>query len=185
MKIYICGTACLFKSTIISRLHAQGFKTKAGDYKEACNKYSFLSNKAADQVMTTIYNAYVILNEEEGAVHDRSVIDTIVYDCLFRNVPADKFITYIEKFKILNEKWLQSNYFIFVVAGDEAKTLERMIKRNNGIDMLTIDYVKKQNMYFTLAANVLGKEIVSIVEFSDMENVVQKIINDCHLNVNV
>ncbi|QDL57064.1 TMK [Dione juno nucleopolyhedrovirus] len=178
MKSYICGTACLFKSTIILKLKSQGYKAKVGDYKEACDKYAFLKNKAADEIMTTVYNAYTILNEVEGAVHDRCVIDAIVYDCLFRDVPIDKFAKYIENVKVLNEEWLKSNYFVFLIAGDEAQTLDRMVKRANGIDVMTIEYVRKQNEYFTLAATVLGKEIVPIFEFDDMNIVVEKIMNN-------
>ncbi|AKR14204.1 dUTPase [Dasychira pudibunda nucleopolyhedrovirus] len=175
MKSFICGTACLFKSTIILRLKSQGYKAKVGDYKEACDKYAFLKNKACDPVLTTIYNAYTVLNEEEGAVHDRCVIDAIVYDCLLKNMPTDEFCAYIEKFKMLNEKWLTSNYFIFLVAGNAAQTLDRMLKRNNGIDEMTIEYVEKQNTYFALAARLLKKELVTIFEFNDMEVVVNKI----------
>nr|ARX71994.1 dutpase-like protein [Erinnyis ello granulovirus] len=180
MKTYICGTACLFKSTIISNLKSQGYKAKVGDYKETCDKYSFLKNKVDDPIMSVIYNAYTILNEKEDAVHDRCVIDAIVYDCLFKNVDVADFSVYMERFKLLNEDWLKSNYFLFVVAGDEAKTLERMIKRNNGIDLMTIDYVKKQNMYFTLAANILGKEIIPISDFDDTKIVLNK-IKDNHV----
>lgn len=179
MKSYICGTACLFKSTIVSRLKSQGYKARVGDYKEACDKYSFLKNKAKDHVMTTIYNSYTILNEKDGAVHDRCVIDAIVYDCLFQNVPLKEFTAYMEKFKFLNAEWLKSNYFIFLIAGDASKTLNRMLQRNNGIDLMTIDYVNKQNEYFTLAANILEKDIVPIFEFNDMEIVLNK-INENH-----
>lgn len=179
MKSYICGTACLFKSTIVSRLKSQGYKARVGDYKEACDKYSFLKNKANDHVMTTIYNSYTILNEKDGAVHDRCVIDAIVYDCLFQKVALKEFTAYMEKFKILNAEWLKSNYFIFLIAGDASKTLNRMIQRDNGIDLMTIDYVNKQNEYFTLAANILEKDIVPIFEFNDMEIVLNK-INENH-----
>nr|WUR10785.1 TMK [Calliteara abietis nucleopolyhedrovirus] len=183
MKAYLCGTACLFKSTVLHKMKTRGFKTKPGDYKEACDAYRFFANKTVDPIVSIVYNSYVILNEEDGAVHDRCVIDSIVYDCIFGEKTDAEFEHYMLNFRAVNQKWLDRNQFVFLCSGDDEATLKRMKNRNNGIDKLDIAYVQIQNKYFERAAKLLDKPMMLVSSEKDIDGIVS-IVSKIALSVN-
>lgn len=187
MKAYICGTACLFKSSIVSILRDRGYSAKVGDFKEACDEFPFLRGKGQGDedgiILGNIYNAYTLLSEIDGAVHDRSVLDGIIYDCMFRKIDMPVFTRHISNFKRMNERWLMENYFMFLLSGDDEGTLERMLRRNNGIDIMTLDYVEQQNRYFGAAARILEKDVMYVHGPDDILKIVSKIVSNFPLEI--
>lgn len=56
------------------------------------------------------------------------------------------------------------DYYIFFINADAKMTLNRMSERNNGLDILSVDYVAVQNKVFMEIAKCLPRDCYHVIQ---------------------
>lgn len=110
-------------------------------------------------------------------VYDRSFLASYCYSIIFDSSKwvynVDSGVEELVDFKLPKEILLYMKKLgdiIIFIAGDPEYTLQLMNKRANGIDILTVDYILRQNIIFTRLADLLGApKIIIDVDISREE----------------
>ena len=149
------------------------------DYAEFMSLYKFKPLSAANSVLFSIWRFNEIKTYDKNLNHvcDREPISGYIYQLVFSDATLDEIEEHFIKFKDLN---LNNDWFSFILVikeGAEDEALEKMIKRNNGIDIIDIKYIKRQNEIFRLWAKIMGYPIFEVDFSNDFDEEQNNIIN--------
>lgn len=149
--IALGGVACTTKTTILKQLaQLPNVQVHYEDYKEISDKFTF-----DPSVGSLLFAAYRTQSAEAykqdvTSVHifDRQPMEALVYSCL-HNKLNDEAVT--SSFETCRDMGLLQGWKCIVfkaTAGTENFVTRAMIKRDNGIDVYTDNYVSEQNRLF-------------------------------------
>lgn len=175
------GVACNFKTSSLTQLHnmCPDIIPMYCDYAEFNNQYGHKDIGNGMQTrhlpeFNSIYTAWFRQQSYElNAVYDRFPSSSLLYSLIFRRATDAE---YLAVFAMMDEFKLLQQWKILVILpkeGDETLVLQAMIKRANGIDDLSVDYVLEQRKAFKMFADYFNLKIV-YVSFTN----VQKSINE-------
>lgn len=179
--IYIDGVACTGKTTFLKKLKSDGVSVGLLDY------FEFLQNNPLlGDLTNSMYSAWLANHHQWYDVIDRSLYSNMLYNFIFKLMGAtddeyDNIVDCLTKF-LKNLRPLNGDKIYILLVREEqfAAVVENMERRNNGIDVLTIDYVKTQNFVFDLFADCLGlkKVYIDVYDFeSSYKNLYDEIKN--------
>lgn len=134
MKLYLDGVACTGKTSIIKKLKRDGYSVGLLDF------YEFRVENGPD--CDSFYPSWYSSREKLYDVVDRSPLSPVLYRVI-HNKDAE-FSSIIPLLKPVD-----GTILVFTTApGQEQHVVDAMKARNNGIDVLEVDYVKRQNKIF-------------------------------------
>lgn len=167
-RIFFEGVACLGKTTLLRKIQAMsGFEDEVlfTDYFEFCEKTGDVLNTVHTKEKFSIFNTWYnkLLNDSSAKFIDRSPLSGSFY----RWINGDYSDEYIKRALHLYEATGIFEGYLYVVflpmEGTETYLLENMKRRNNGIDMYTLDYIKNQIHVFKLIIETFPKYVKMIV----------------------
>ncbi|EZG42930.1 AAA domain protein [Gregarina niphandrodes] len=167
------GTACLGKTTVLQRLAGEGFSVVVGDYAEDCIQYNVFRDKDLNNVLELAYMLFQFSKLKPNTLHDRGPLSSLAYrmvhDILNRRHSLQDFeILFAQLPAQLWNTFRQLNTFM-VVEHDIKGGLQRMILRNNGIDVMSEEYIDVQNRVFEFLANYTGAKVIVHKQGESME----------------
>ncbi|QUJ09288.1 thymidylate kinase [Gynaephora ruoergensis nucleopolyhedrovirus] len=178
--ISLGGVACTTKTTILSKLKGKlnDIEIHSEDYKELNDEYQFDPRTGG-----MMFASYRCLNDERyrkdyGKVHvfDRHPMEALVYATLHQKAnDADT----LKQFEICRKMKLCENWKMFVLSPSlecVSRVTEMMIKRNNGLDVYSNEYVFDQIKRFEKWLKVMGGEKIEIDSCLDLDEQQNKII---------
>lgn len=167
MFIALDGVACTSKTTILRKLkdtHPQ-LKIHLCDYYELSQQYGFNGHPSDPLVYMGV--RYAELNQcDMNKIHifDRSAVAAICYQHIFdEHMTETNIIRECHRMTStpLMEPW--KNTLILVSKPDqEERLVELMINRSNGIDICTVDFVKRQNIFFRIWAKFFNYPVYEV-----------------------
>ncbi len=187
MKIYIDGVACLGKTSFLLETQEKYGK----DTVKLTDFYQFQEIiKLPKELVDSGYNCWFRqqTNEDESKtlIIDRSTYSNFIYSMIFKNIPLEDGRKYLQQLKESSQdssnetshEKLDVILFIVPKPGQEEMVLELMIKRNNGIDVLSLDYISSQINFFKMAAEVLDMPIfeIDVTNFSKSYKEIKKYV---------
>lgn len=155
-KIIIGGTACVGKSRYLSDKGKYfAFPIVHGDYFNHQKEYPMLEGLGDDPIKSILYLNLIMNKQKAGHIHDRGIIDIIVYQLIW-NIRHEKY-GLLEAERRLRSilKMLTFDdvvYIIIIWGGRLDRLMERMQKRNNGIDWMDCNYINYQDRLFSVVA---------------------------------
>lgn len=162
--VFLDGTACCGKSTILRKLHAEGYAVVIGDYYEHCQENALWRQKTQSRHLDLMYNAYTFTRVRLGAAHDRSPLSNCAYAYIFAlmdgSLTESSFAD--ELIRIPPDFWsfYQDCLYVIVIDRNEEEVVARMIQRNNGLDVCSKQYVYCQAVVFEHLAMYLPNCVV-------------------------
>src|SRR5699024_5103481 len=84
-SVFIEGTSCTFKTTILSRLEAEGYPCVTGDFAEHAARHPGPRKQLSDQAMKLVYLTYLYLDHKPYCIIDRTWFATVVYSIVNRS----------------------------------------------------------------------------------------------------
>lgn len=162
MFITLEGVACTGKTTLLQRLFRPNCRVHLSDYHEMGIALG-LQGGCADALIYTSVRAsrFQPTREEPPLVHyfDRSNFASVAYAHIFRpgGFSPELLRADCERLKAAGvmKPWART-LVLLTKPGQEADLVERMARRNNGLDLVTEDYVRRQNEAFRIWAEVFG-----------------------------
>lgn len=149
MKIYIEGVAALGKTSFIKALNESpvGIPAVPGDYYEFCEATRRENTSETRALFQTTY-----LNRPNG-VYDRSPFSTLFFNMVFKEMAGETYEELMSNTcKQLNAFLGSNEVIIMLIPTEELRAQEivdRMTSRQNGIDVLTKEYVFAQIKVFS------------------------------------
>lgn len=160
-KIYLEGTACVGKTSAAKWFKEFGMESDIGDYAEHCKKHPMWRDKDKSIYLASMYGLKVALQSVKPGIQDRTPFASLVYTFLFDNLAnasgdADYWAMVADDFSLTNyievemvRELLKPNAFVYIFTAKHPDDIvNRMIVRNNGIDLKTNEYVWAQNALF-------------------------------------
>lgn len=165
-SLYLEGTSCTFKSTILRSLEAEGYPCLAGDFAEHSEKFPYFRRQIAERVPSLLYLAYLFYDFEPYHVIDRTWVANVVYSIVNRVEPEeveDACNHVLEEIPSEMKAILRKMPVLIVIEGRPEDNHARMVRRDNQIDTNeSIDYILKQNTAFTMFAEAFFWPVVKI-----------------------
>ncbi|QOD39978.1 Maph15 [Matsumuraeses phaseoli granulovirus] len=184
------GVACTTKSTILSRLDRDyRYNVHLIDYKEISDQLGLRNDPTLDGIIYLMYrDNYKVPKNFCRHVFDREPTSALLYRFVQFNsddATVRKYCTLVKKMGV-NKHW--TSIILLPRQGQEDIVVELMKKRNNGIDWLNVEYVKRQCRIFTIWADVMDYDVVYIDYNKNLHEQQTNIINKihemcCHENV--
>lgn len=144
------GVACTTKTTILKRLNAhQDLCVHYSDYKEMSDQFQF--NTALSGMLYGMYRMRydeTSANEECINVYDRQPAAAVLYQCIFNDADDDELHKTFVDIKKLGLIDRYQSVVVLVEPEQASLVVDMMRKRNNGIDIMTDEYVLRQNHVF-------------------------------------
>ncbi|AKN80773.1 hypothetical protein [Diatraea saccharalis granulovirus] len=180
------GVACTTKTTILKKLHKDNisqFRVHRVDFKEISDKLKLGADPALDSMLFIAYRSTYQVNKNYKNVFDREPVAGLLYRLIFLNSDEktiEKYCTYIKMMKI-NRGW--KSIILLPIDGQEDIVVNMMLLRNNGIDWLDPEYVRRQTKVYKIWARVMNYDVVyidftkNITEQQDF--IITKLINLC------
>lgn len=145
--VYLDGVACVGKTSLLRQLQQEGYNTGFLDFCE----FRAEIGPGHDE----LYPVWYSQRSHQFAVIDRSPVANILYKVVY-----DETLL-IEN--VVNTLHVDGKLIVFLTRpGEESLVVEAMRRRANGIDTLSIAYVKRQNEIFRAFAEHTGATIVEI-----------------------
>lgn len=182
MKIALEGSACLGKSSCINSLAKMGFPVVKGDFANHITEFECLKTKKHSSVIQGAYGIFLNARAKDGHLHDRSPLANIVYDLIHKVLEnyqtEESAYEEIEQTIPLLRPMLRE-WFIIILESDETNQglLARMQKRNNGIDIMSLEYVRLQNNFWSFIARQLGLLCLRTSDWSALHFEVARLVN--------
>ncbi|ABM45763.1 unknown protein [Spodoptera frugiperda multiple nucleopolyhedrovirus] len=150
-RLALGGVACTTKTTLLKKLDkkSNNISVHLSDYKEFNDEY-----KMDHRVGSLFWIAHRLMTDDRDVdnktlnVYDRHPMESLVYEAIRRDINLEDSCKIFEQSAKMNffDDW--KLVFLRVKPGTESHVVKMMRKRNNGIDLITEDYVKKQNERF-------------------------------------
>lgn len=182
MKIALEGTACLGKSSCIDTLAEMGFPVIKGDFGDHIKQFNCLKTKKYSSIIQGAYGIFLNTRSQDNHLHDRSPLANIIYDLIHQVLEEQQTeeAAYedLEKIMPLLRPMLR-DWFVIVLESSETDEhlLNRMKKRNNGIDVMSLEYVRLQNNFWNFLANKLGLLRLCVSDWPTLHFEVARLVN--------
>lgn len=132
--VYLDGVCCLGKTTLLKELEKEGYTVAFTDYCEFKEKFEQFLN-----IGNPFYTQWHRIKSLGMQYVDRSPLANLLYACIFANEPPELFD------ELLSNLEVSENIVVMLpMPSSFHRLLEKMIERNNGIDILDISYIQKQ-----------------------------------------
>lgn len=121
---------------------------------------------------------YAIKQRTTAGIYDRSAFSVLIYQIIGKFLETNylEIFNQIKELNLINEN---DKFLIILPLEKNYNTiLQIMTKRNNGLDDLSIDYVKNQHKVFLEFANFFNFPTV-IINHLEPEHSIEKIQNTC------
>ncbi|EZG43553.1 hypothetical protein GNI_167180 [Gregarina niphandrodes] len=170
--VAVDGTACVGKSTLLSRMKEEGFAVVVGDYAEDCGRYPLFRGKAQDKFLELAYFSYQWGKLQPNHVHDRGPLSALAYALIVDVMAGER--TLEEARRVIRETpagvWapLSGIRTIILLEDDAEEAVARMRRRANGIDTMSTRYVMVQNEVFATLAERVGACVLHHRKGQDM-----------------
>lgn len=138
-SVYLEGTACCFKTSLLKEFEKMGYNTVFNDFFEQVQMYPDHVHKHSSPQIAAYANLVENINfAKRGDLYDRSPFASIIYKSIFERLPLDfdKLPKYCDLLVVV------------VIDSNIKGVVDRMKKRNNGIDLFSEQYVETQNKLF-------------------------------------
>jgi len=167
-SVFIEGTSCTFKTTILSRLEAEGYPCVTGDFAEHAARHPGLRKQLSDPAMKLVYLTYLYLDHKPYCIIDRTWFATVVYSIVNRSTVdsvASECLDNVYDIPIDVITSLQSMPVLVILESKPEENLARMQHRGSNIDCNeSVDYIIKQNIAFRVFANAFHWETITRLE---------------------
>lgn len=166
-RIYFEGVACLGKTTLLKKIQKiPGFEDDIllTDFFEFTQLLGSELNSVCTKEKFSIFTAWKnkLLNKSSAKFVDRSPLSTTFY----RWINGDYSDEYIKQALHLYESTGMFENYLYLVflptEGTNSYLIENMKSRRNGIDIYTVDYIKRQMNVFKLLVDTLPKHVKTI-----------------------
>lgn len=168
-SIIVSGVAGCYKTTAITKFGTlfSNVKSVLFDFAEDCKKYkNFLQNDVSTRTLYATFKCQQFneINNKKSdkiMVFDRSILDSTLYNLIhyemenrrseIEDVQWDGIMKRIEIYKLMKETLNFDNWTMLLVVPSQnsmKQVVENMKTRNNGIDILSLEYVKVQRQIF-------------------------------------
>lgn len=193
MYHFIDGTAGLGKTTLLKSLQNMGLDVVFGDYHEDCLNHPQFRDKVVVPRLDLEYQIHVLSRQKRGAIHDRPLWANVVYTYILQYLAAspEKRAFLVQEFSDACRRTfinLPTSYYnvLNIICNDSQAPLlvDRMLKRSNGIDLMSIDYVIAQNLFFRLLAENSNFKLLVLEDINDFDYLHSQVKNllgiDCN-----
>lgn len=137
---FIDGTACLGKTTLLKKLEF-AIPVLKGDYLENCRENPIWLSKSFNPMLSTLYDHFCWSRAKPLCLMDRTPVAAMLYDLIFKDSFELSFEDWVSEttpmlvsFTVLPQIYSNWHGLINIFNGNEDIMVERMKKRNNGID---------------------------------------------------
>ncbi|EZG42839.1 putative DUTPase, partial [Gregarina niphandrodes] len=169
----IDGTACLGKTSVLRRISLQYPKVVIGDFAEDVRLYPVFKDKNTDGAIDIAYTIFQLSKLQAGSIHDRGPLSALTYSLIFSIIEGRRSMQQTEDLiaQFPKEMWEipKRMQTIIVLEDDPQSCLERMRLRNNGLDIMTMEYVRVQNEVFKLIASRINAKTLTRKKEEAME----------------
>lgn len=160
VKIFIDGVACLGKTSFLKKIERQcGIPVKFTDYFEFQEQI-----RLPVELIDAGYNFWFNneTDESQPLLVDRSRYSNFIYSLIRQKFSVEEGKRCLCELKKISTDRRDLIIFIIPKVGQNSLVLDLMKKRQNGIDILEIEYVENQVNFFKIAADVLAMPIFEI-----------------------
>lgn len=177
MKVVLEGVACLGKTTVSTMIATRtDYKVALVDYAEFHNTTKNL--KLAEKIFDSLYIAWYNKNSMTGHLIDRSPVSNVLYGLIYAgssDEECEDAFRGIKALGILDDL----NILVFLPKeGTEQTIVDKMIHRNNGIDLWSLEYVKAQKRVFTHFATYFRLQVLEIDITNNMTEEMERVYNE-------
>lgn len=156
--IALDGVAATTKTTVISKLR-HTYKVHCADYKEVSEKLKLCANdRTLNGLVYILFRSMDHEHLKSGGRHlfDREPCAALLYHLIHNDRPDQEVeaLAHLVKRSGLNSHW--RSLVLLTRPGQEQAVVDVMVKRANGLDDYTVDYVKRQNRVFRVWACVMN-----------------------------
>lgn len=154
--IFLDGTACLGKSSLVSRMRS----FVKSDLCERVKAHDIFRHKATNINLQILYTA-VFPFRTDAQVYDRSPITDIWYNFVADEMKGEEWFSKLQQ---LPKKLLQQFPSVFIICSEDqaSQVVAKMKQRQNGLDILEETYVSAQNAVFSRVAKYLDMPLISV-----------------------
>lgn len=179
--VFIEGTACLFKTTSLVALK-DDFKVSLSEFSVDVDLYPHYRAKTSSLEYTIYKFIQYFMMSSTFNIMDRTPLSNWFYSLIFENLKSpinlneigenlpEIFVEFCKKLNVL---------VVISPEGEENIVLDRMINRSNGIDILSIDYVRSQNQIFSYFATLFEWPVIVVKTENNIEEIVAYLRNMC------
>nr|ANY57403.1 hypothetical protein PhopGVgp014 [Phthorimaea operculella granulovirus]QBH65849.1 hypothetical protein PhopGVgp014 [Phthorimaea operculella granulovirus]QBH66109.1 hypothetical protein PhopGVgp014 [Phthorimaea operculella granulovirus]QBH66239.1 hypothetical protein PhopGVgp014 [Phthorimaea operculella granulovirus]QBH66369.1 hypothetical protein PhopGVgp014 [Phthorimaea operculella granulovirus] len=158
------GVACTTKSSILARLkHDSKYCVHLIDFKMLSDQLCLGVEPAIDSMIYLMFrDHYNNVDREKRNIFDREPASAMLYRLIFANCDDTTVYRYCKMVKSMGVYKNWRSLILVPRHGQEEIVVQMMKKRNNGIDWMNVEYVKRQKRVFTIWAEVMDYNIVYI-----------------------
>lgn len=177
MKVVLEGVACLGKTTISTMIATRtNNKVALVDYAEFHKTTENL--KLTEKIFDSLYIAWYNKNSMTGHLIDRSPVSNVLYGLIFAGSTDEECEDAFRGIKALG---LIANMKILVFLpkdGTEETVVDKMMYRNNGIDIWSLEYVEAQKRVFSRFAEYFSLKVLEVDITSNMTKELERIYEE-------
>lgn len=150
------GVACTTKTTIAKRLgQTPGWVAHLDDYKELSDKFQL--DAASGGMLFATYRMQVdaahLRDTNNVHLFDRQPMSALVYKLIHEKADDETIVRAFEACARMGQTKNYASLVLVAKEGTERAVVAAMKRRNNGIDVLTEEYVRQQTKVFCMWAH--------------------------------
>lgn len=178
------GVACTTKTSMLKKFEElPNFSVHYCDYKEISERY-----KLTTSLSGMMYGMHRMRSDETSAVDghhnvfDRQPASALLYQCIFNNCDDEELQKNFDTIEALKLSRNYKSIIMLIEPGQESLVVDMMRRRNNGIDIMTEEYVRRQNHVFRAWAR-FNNYVTFTIDFKKNLNAQQDELFEIILNV--
>ncbi|CAK1579814.1 unnamed protein product [Parnassius mnemosyne] len=163
------GLACTFKTTLLKRFAATNKKVTVhlSDFAEVIQELDLQNKKTAPLIYTAARVAEMAKCSAGVHIFDRVAITSVLYTHIFNEDDDDaRHDSILADCASLKKSGLMADWgrtlIMLTKPGQEDELVENMRKRGNGLDWLSVEYVRRQNQVFKIFAEQFGLPVYEL-----------------------
>lgn len=154
-QLFLDGVACLGKTSVLHELCNQGIPVGLFDFHEY---YQEFKKKDYDEYRRWLRHG---MEQMKAGIFDRTKYSSNLYD-IIHNILNGK-LKFEDSLDLIADVPYVPNTLVFLPMNKNYEPiLKRMVARNNGLDVLTTDYVEVQTQVFTAYARTHFLDVVFV-----------------------
>jgi|WetSurMetagenome_2_1015567.scaffolds.fasta_scaffold13879_3 hypothetical protein len=180
--IALDGVAATTKTTVINKLR-DTYHVHLNDYKDVGDKLRLCpDDKMLNGLVYLLSRSldYEHLGSRRRHLFDREPCAALLYHLIHNDRPDKEVeaLARMVKFYNLNSHW--RSLILLTLPGQEQLVVNVMIKRANGLDDYTVDYVKRQNRIFKIWVRIMNYPTYVVDHSKDLARQQEEIQNILH-----